>query len=49
MRVGEGLHKKIKSKNDKNIKKFYSKKGLEKEMEQIWKNLQKVIQKGCNN
>ena len=36
-------------KNEKNIKKFNSKKELQKEMEQIWKNLQKVIQKGGKN
>ena len=35
MHVGEGLQKKIKSKNEKNIKKFYSKKGLEKEMVKV--------------
>ena len=35
MRVGEGLQKKIKSKNEKNIEKIYSKKELEKEMEKI--------------
>ena len=35
MRVGEGLHKNIKSKKRKNIEKIYSKKELEKEMEKV--------------
>ena len=35
MHVGEGLHKKIKSKNEKHIEKIYSKKELEKEMEKV--------------
>ena len=46
MRVGEGLHKKIKSKKLEKMKKIYSKKELEKDMEKVWTNLQKVIQKG---
>ena len=49
MRVGEGSPKKKEIEKMEKLLKKHSKIGLEKVMENVWKNLQKVIQKGGKN